>query len=250
VHALQFENTINKAVADLNAAVASLNLIKTLEVQQQLQQLVLAASASQVGLAQELEQAHQQDLKQLQGHLEQLLGGQAELQQQLAAATQEQRQEWATVAGHLGQLAGDVRLIRGDVGVVMDEVRELADAVRAWAEGRTPLQASGSGQLVRSRLMLDREQVQWDMHVPLAQGGFANVYNGYFAGEAVAVKLLRLSAFAEEQQREQVRDTAMVATGRPAAVCTLSMPNSGAKQASYTAGQPVGTKPIDRGQQR
>jgi hypothetical protein len=120
------------------------------------------------------------------------------------------------VEGQLGQLAGDVGVIRDDVGVVREDVEiirgdveELAAAVRAWMDGRGNEQAnssssSSSGALVRSRLMLDRERVQWDMNIPLAQGGFANVYHGTYAGTPVAVKLLRLSAFVGEEQREQV----------------------------------------------
>ena len=191
-------------MADLDLALSGITLQQTLEMQQQLQQLVREAKDSK-GLEAKLEQANMQDLQQLQGHLEQLLGGQVELQQQLEHATEQQRQEWATVGGQLGQLAGDVGLIR-------DEVRELADAVRAWMDGRGNDQASssssgsGRGALVRSRLMLDREHVQWDASEPLAQGGFANVYHGTYAGHPVAVKLLRLSAFVGEEQREQVRE--------------------------------------------
>ena len=177
---------------------------QTLQMQQQLHKVVRDAKDMK-GLVEKLEQANKQDLQQLQGHLEQLLGGQVELQQQLDAATEEQRQEWATVAGHLGQLARDV-LIRDGVS---DEVRELADAVRALMDGRGSEQATSnsSGELKRSRLMLDREHVQWDANEPLAQGGFANIYHGTYAGNPVAIKLLQLSAFGGEEQREQVRQT-------------------------------------------
>jgi hypothetical protein len=197
-------------VADLDLTLSGVTLNQTLEVQQQLKQLAREAKDSKG-----FEQASQQDLQELQGHLAQLLGGQNELSKQLAAATAAQRQEWASVAGQLGQLAGDVGVIREDVGVIRDDVRDLADAVRAWMEGRGNEQAtsssssSSSGTLVRSRLLLDRERVQWDANTPLAQGGFANVYHGTYEGARVAVKLLRLSAFAGGGQRDQVRRMAV-----------------------------------------
>lgn len=197
---LQFENTINKAMQDLGTVMSGLNLLHTLEVKHQLQLLLSEAHVSQVRLDQQLHLAHEQDLQQLRGQLEQLLGGQAELSQQLAAATEQQRQEWVTVAGNLQQLVVEM-------GVIRNEVKELADAVRAWMDGCGNGQASSSSSsgLVRSRLMLGREQVQWDANAPVAQGGFANVYYGTFDGHPVAVKLLRLSAFDAEEQREQVR---------------------------------------------
>jgi hypothetical protein len=190
---LQFENTVNKAVQDLNSVVSALNLLHTLEIQQQLQAVLSEARVSDTSLAQQLDQAHEQDKQQLQGQLEQLLGGQAELQRQLAAATKAQREEWFAVAGSLGQLAGDVGVIKGDLGLVRDEVMEL----RALIEGR--------GQKVRSHLVLDRELVQWGDGDVLDSGGFADVYAGTYNDHDVAVKLLRLKAFAVEQQREEVR---------------------------------------------
>lgn len=193
----QFDSTVNKAVQDLSSVLSALNLIHTLEMQQQLQRLASEASASDATLAQELDVANQQDIQELQGHLEQLLGGQAELQQQLAAATEQQRQEWFAVTGHMVQLAGDF-------GVIRDEVRELANAVRAWMDERIKPQDNCSAPLVRSSLLLDRERVQWETG-ELDSGGFASVYPGTFDGHDVAVKLLRLCAFAGPQQREQVR---------------------------------------------
>lgn len=201
--------------------MSALNLIHSLEMQQHLKD----AYACDARLIQQLEQAHQRDVQALQGHLEDLVGGQAELQRQLNAATEEQRQAWFDVADLLSRLAGDVGVIkegvgvmrldvgviRGDVGVIRDDVMELAAAVRAWMEGCTQAQAGSSRQLVHSRLMLDRKRVQWDEGTLLDSGGFANVYAGTFSKRAVAVKLLRLSAFTDEQQREQVR-TASVAT--------------------------------------
>lgn len=199
---------MNKAVQDLNSVLAGLNLIHTLQMQQQVQLLVLEARASDVGLDQKLEQANQQDMQQLQGHLEQLLGGQQELQQQLAAATQEQRQEWASVAGHLGQLAGDVGVIKDEVCCMQGVMKELAAAVRAVEEGikqqgastsadaRASSSGGGGGTLVRSQLMLDRERVQWDANDILDRGGFASVYRGTFDGHDVAIKLLDMAAFA------------------------------------------------------
>jgi hypothetical protein len=188
---------------ELGTALSGLNLLHTLDVKQQLQQLLSEARASQVRLDQQLQLDHEKDLEQLQGQLAQLLGGQAKLSEQLDAATLEQRQEWASVEGHLCQVVKEV-------GVVRDEVRELAVALRAWMDGRGNEQASSSSSgLVRSRLMLGRERVQWDANAPVAQGGFANVYYGTFDGHPVAVKLLRLSAFAGEEQQEQVRRSAV-----------------------------------------
>jgi hypothetical protein len=194
---MQFENSINKAIQDLNATVATLNLIHTLAVQQQLQQLISEAKDSK-GLEEKLEQANRQDLKELQGHLEQLLGGQAELQKQLAAATQEQRQAWDKVSGDIGGLAV--------------QVKELTDAVRAWMEERGGQQSSSSSSSssssrspVSTKWWLSRERVKWDANALLDQGGFANVYVGKLDGGDVVIKLLRMAAFPSEEQREQVR---------------------------------------------
>jgi hypothetical protein len=119
---------------DLNGLVLLLNLIYTVEMQQQLRRVLSEGHVSNTSLAQRLDQAHQQDMQQLQlqGQLEQLFGGQAEMNRQMAAATQEQRQQWAAVAGHLGQLAGDVGVIKEDLGVIKDDLRALYRARVDW----------------------------------------------------------------------------------------------------------------------
>jgi hypothetical protein len=209
---MQFDNTISKAMQDLSSVLSALNMIHTLEMQQHLRE----ARAFDASLHQQLQQAHQRDLQALQAQLEDLIGGQDELKLQLAAATKEQREEWDAVVASLGQLSGDVGVIREGVGVVredvgvirvdveviMGDVMELKAAVHAWMEGRMQAQASSSGQLVRSRLILDRERVQWHDGDVLDSGAFADVYAGTFNDHDVAVKLLRWSA--SEQQREQV----------------------------------------------
>lgn len=188
--------------------MASLNLIRTLEVQQQLQQMASDAKARQEGLDQQLEQANKKDMEALRDHLDVLVGGQEQLREQLAVATQEQLQAWDQVNSSLGQLEGHVGGLRG-------EVRELADIVRAIEEHikQQPTKpvssstASSNGQLVRSRYILGRERVQWDSR-PLAHGGTATVYSGTWDGTAVAVKLLHLSGFrGDEQSLVRTRDS-------------------------------------------
>lgn len=191
------ESSINVAMQDLNSIMSGLTLIHTCEMQQQLQRQVEQARVSDARRAQELEQANQQDWQQLREHLSLLLGGQAELEKQLAAASQEQQQAWGTVKTFLLE--------------IRSEVSQLTATVHSYEEQKHAGSSAGgqsAAVLVRGSLMLDSKRVQWGQL--LKTGGFARVYKGTFDGASAAIKVLDLAAFAgglREKVRREVPST-------------------------------------------
>ena len=94
---MQVEFSIQNSVLDLTSLLGSLNLAQTPVVSQDLQQHAAQVAASAIPL----EQAQQQDVADVKGHLAVLVGGQEALKKQLAAASQELRVEWAKAASQL-----------------------------------------------------------------------------------------------------------------------------------------------------
>lgn len=161
-------------------------------------------------------------LQELQGNLAQLLGGQQELSAQLAAATQEQRAEWAKAVGLLSRLAADVADIKEGIAgvdrkvdgvdqklqVINVAVHELAAYVKELrlGPGRSSPSGSSSGKgcsMLRSRLVLDKLRVELVAgEQPLDSGSFASVYLGTYDGAPVAIKQLDMLAFVGKAEEE------------------------------------------------
>ena len=128
---------------DLTSLVSSLNLAQTMAARQDLQQY--AAQVAARGMP--LEEAHQQDVLDLKGHLEVLVGGQEALSEQLSAASQELKAEWAAAANLLDQMALDVVDIKQRMEGVQQDVQQLLAYMRG-----TPQQHPGCRQ---------QQQQQW-----------------------------------------------------------------------------------------
>eukprot|EP00775_Hariotina_reticulata_P013138 gene13138-13268_t len=219
------ENGINKAVQDLTNVVTSLNLLQTVAIQQQLQQ-VLTSSIP-------LEEAQKQDLAALRGHLEVLVGGSTALQEQLEEATEDLKQQWAELELLLSQLSADVGDIKQELAamhqdmqqhmsdikhdvdqlvVYMRELRMVPAAAATAANSRSEQGSTTVRRLLHSRLLLDRSQVQWEERPGslLDSGGFASVYRGSYDGRRVAIKKLDITACADKEEEELCYEAAVL----------------------------------------
>lgn len=184
---------------DLNSFVSALDLQQTVGMRQDLQQQAEQAAA----IATRLQQAHERDVAELKGCLEVLVGGQEALQEQLAAASQELKAEWAKAADQLfqvaetvGQVAETVDEIKGQVQEVLAYVKEIYSNPHAAACG-----SSSSTHI--AGLLLDRENVLFqETDQPLNRGGFASVYAATYGGQPVVVKQLDMTAFVGASEQE------------------------------------------------